>query len=273
MQSTLNKAYKGLWDVIDGFANCATTQNHNKESKDEKSIKPSAPTLDYAYPCDNYIDTILSNQLAQQALRKLADKYYSDQIKEIVNNSICLTKTNFPKLWNNYEYCCNKLSVTPQPKVYITKKLTGLNALSVEYAEKQMILLSFKAAVMNKDAEQRFLLGHELGHIQLGHLAAHVVQGLLNSLHKKNELLGPIVFDMIDVPLNRWYRTSEFTADRAGYLCCEDINSINHLFGKMPNTPENTSYIQYKSLSYDHPNMTVRTKALVKFAKQQYKLS
>lgn len=267
MQSALNKAYKGLWDVIDGFANCTTPQNFHKEPEVAKTIKPATPSLDYAYPCDNYIDTILSNQLAQQALRKLADKYYSDQIKEIVSNSICLTKTNFPKLWNNYEYCCNKLSVTPQPKVYITTKLTGLNALSVEYAEKQMILLSFKAAVMNKDAEQRFLLGHELGHIQLGHLAAHVVQGLISSLKSQNKLLGLMISEMLDIALNHWYQASEYTADRAGYLCCNDVDSIMFLLNRVLECKSRTGYYSCMELYKDHPLAKTRISILKQFVK------
>lgn len=258
MKTALNKAYKNLCDAIDGFANCTVPQNTNKEPEAGNTVKPSAPVLDYAYPCNNYINTILSNKWACQALRKLADNYYSDQIGEIVGNSICLTKANFPKLWSNYEYCCNKLSVVARPSVYITTKLSGINALSVEYSGKQMILLSFKAAVMNKDAEQRFLLGHELGHIQLGHLAAHVVQGLLTSLNKKNELLGPMVSDMFEVELNGWYRTSEFTADRAGYLCCGEMETIDSFLRNFGTTKELTPYMQYAELSLAHPNILER---------------
>ena len=54
-------------------------------------------------------------------------------------------------------------------------------------------------------------------------------------------LLGPIVTDLINVPLNWWYHTSELTADRVGFLSCRDISTIQQLFSRLGiDAPVNT---------------------------------
>lgn len=75
------------------------------------------------------------------------------------------------------------MNIKKIPILYITSRLKGINALSVEMNKEQIILLSLPAVVMLGEAELRFLLGHELGHIQQGHLIAHTVQGLLEDLN------------------------------------------------------------------------------------------
>lgn len=267
MQEIFNKAYNGLKNAVDSFANSSVDTVQPKITEKKTAIKPN-----YVYPCDNYIDVVLNNPITRQALHAIAIKYYCKQIKEITINGTKLTNTNYPRLWNIYQQCRNVLGINTIPSLYITSKLSGVNALSVEVADEQLILLSYQAAIMLKDTEQRFLLGHELGHIQLGHLTAHTVQGLLQDLNKRVELLGPIVTDIIDVPLNHWYRTSEFAADRAGYLCCKDMKAIAGIFRKLDTAKPTNAYIQYKELSDAYPRMSTRLEVLQKFATTNNKI-
>lgn len=262
MQEVFNKAYKGFLDVVDSFANSSAGEvtTSTMVKTDSTTERPT-----YAYPCDNYVDGILENKLTRQVLRTIVNKYYGKQLDDITNNDTKLTPNNFPTLWTNYEHCCSILDITNTPKVFVTTKLKGINALSVEIEKESVILLSYPSAIMLSNTEQRFLLGHELGHIQLGHLLAHTVQGLLADLNKRVELLGPIVNDVVDVPLNRWYRTSEFTADRAGYLCSEDIQSIKNLFSRIDTESPITALSQYKELSDAYPRIATRLEVLQEF--------
>ena len=76
------------------------------------------------------------------------------------------------------------------------------------------------------------MIGHELGHILQKNLICHTIKGLLDNLNSKSEILGPIVSDLIEVPLNQWYRCSEYTADRAGLMCTRNIKFIESNFSK-----------------------------------------
>lgn len=263
MQTLIDKAYKGFMGVVDSLANSSAGEPAPIKMKEEAM---QTPTLDYAYPCDNYIDTVLENKLTRQTLRAIANKYYGNQIEEIIQKGSKLTQNSFPHLYINYQHCCKVLNVTNNPKVFVTSHLSGINALSVEIENEPIIMLSYMSVITLNDLEQKFLLGHELGHIQLGHMLAHTVQGLLNDLNNRIELLGPIVSDLIDVPLNRWYRTSEFTADRAGFLCCRDMNAINQLFKKLEYDAPVNAFNQYKELSDAYPRMNTRLFQLSQFS-------
>ena len=255
MQEILNKAYKGFMGVVDSFAN--SSAGEPAKPKKQEVVKPVSKP-DYAYSCDNYIDSILENKLTRQTLRAIATKYYGHQIEEVTQNGSKLSERNYPRLFANFQDCCNTLNISNPPKVFVTSRLTGINALSVEIEKEPIVMLSFMSVVGLNDLEQKFLLGHELGHIQLGHMLAHTVQGLLNDLNQRVELLGPIVTDLIDVPLNRWYRTSEFTADRAGYLCCKNMNTIKNLFKRLEYDASFNAFNQYKELSDAYPRMSIR---------------
>lgn len=267
MQGVLDKAYNGFLGAIEDFANCAA--GPITPAKQVEVVNPvAASTPDYAYPCDNYINTVLDNRLVRQTLRTIATKYYGGQLESIIQSASELTSQNYPNLYANYQHCCNTLIVANPPKVYITPCLSGINALSVEEDDTAVILLSYLSVIVLNDKEQRFLLGHELGHTQLGHMVVHTVQGLLQDLNTRAELLGPIVTDLIDAPLNRWYRTSEFTADRAGYLCCRDIELIERLFVRLGMIETPNAYHQYKEIGEDHPMLNTRFAHLQEYAKK-----
>ena len=255
MQGILEKAYNGFLGAIDGFANCSSgTVTQPQQAKVSKPV--AAP--DYAYPCDNYIDPVLGNKLVRQTLRTIANKYYGQQLEDIVQDATELTSLNYPNLYANYQFCCTTLDATNPPKVYITSGLSGINALSAEVEKESIILMSYMSVIGLNNKEQRFLLGHELGHILQGHMVVHTVQGLLQNLNTRAELMGPIVTDLIDVPLNRWYRTSEFTADRAGYLCCKDMKAIRQLFERLDQDAPVNAFEQYQALSDAYPSMKER---------------
>lgn len=257
MQDVLNRSYKGLLNAIDSFANSSTSIQYSLSTNKKSIEKPN-----YVYAEDNYLDAVLNNPVTSRTLRTIANRLYGKQIEEIILNSTQLSKDNYPELWESYRHCCSVLGIERVPALYITTRLKGINALSVEVDKEQIILLSLPAVVMLEKRELRFLLGHELGHIQQGHLIAHTVQGLLEDLNKRVELLGPVVTDILDVPLNRWYRTSELTADRAGFLCCQDMDVIVGLFKRLGLEASESPISRLAELSHAHPLNSTRLEKL-----------
>ena len=157
------------------------------------------------------------------------------------------------------------------PEVYVTNQLKGINALSVGTDDAPIILISRKAMISLSDGELKFMIGHELGHILQKNLMCHTIKGLLDNLYSKSEILGPIVSDLIDVPLNQWYRCAEYTADRAGYICAKSITHIRSLFGRLCNTTikETNQIARFFELSNIHPMYNNRINQLEQFILQQ----
>ena len=234
------------------------------------SQKKDAP-LPYAYPCDNYMDSILSNGLVRKTLQLFADKYCKEQIQKIKSTGQLVSKANYPQFYDILQSCYKSLNVEEIPEVYITNQLKGINALSVGTDNAPIILISRKAVISLSDGELKFMIGHELGHILQKNLMCHTIKGLLDNLNSKSEILGPIVSDLIDVPLNQWYSCAEYTADRAGYICAKSITHIRSLFERLCNTTikETNQIARYFELSNIHPMYNNRINQLEQFILQQ----
>ena len=261
-------AYSRLKDFADQFANSSAgipkTAQPNDKVAETTTVEDAV--MDYAVKEENYIGDFLDNKLVRTCLKSIADKYYGSQIAVIRNEGMLLTNESYPMLYSTYAHCCHTLKIKNPPVVYITHRLRGINALSVEINNEQMILLSRRVAISLSTKEQAFILGHELGHHQQGNLVGHTVNGLVNSLKDKSDIFGPMIQDAIEVPLKRWCRRSEYNADRAGLLCCKDIEVVKQLFLKIGMIESVTVYHQYKETSDDHPMLTTRLKELNDYA-------
>lgn len=258
----IDRAYKKVQKFVDEFANSST---------DEVSIpkKIENKTAWYAEWDDNYLGSFLNNPITKAALRKIADKYYGKQVEEITKHATEITSNNYPQLFNVYNNCCDKLGIYIQPKVFVTNRMKGINALSMEVLGKSFVLLSPRVAVMLSPEEQAFLLGHEISHHQQGNLVCHTANGLIDDFNHASEIFGPLFVDAIEVPLKHWCQYSEFNADRGGYICCKDLGIINRLFLKVGMNPNPTSYEKYKEMENIHPLLYTRFEVLTDYILKQ----
>ena len=238
-----------------------------KSAKTSKLFSKKKAQLPYAYPCDNYLDSILSNSLVRKTLQLFADKYCKEQIQTIKSTGQLVSKASYPHFYDILQSCYIALGVEEIPEVYITSQLKGINALSVGTDSAPIILFSRKAVISLSDGELKFMIGHELGHILQKNLMCHTIKGLLDNLNSKSEILGPIVSDLIDIPLNQWYRCAEYTADRAGLICCEGMTHIKSLFSRLNSAAikETNQIARYFELSNTHPMYANRIKLLEQY--------
>lgn len=245
-------------EFVDNFSNSTTHQDYSPQPKE------NAPAW-YAEWDDNYMGDLIENPITRQCLRTVADHYYADQFDEILRQSTELTKSSYPSLYPVYLCCSDKLGLYSRPKAYVTSKLPGINALSVEVKDRKVVLISLKATLFLNQKEQAFVIGHELGHHQQGNLVCHTVNGLLENLNNKSEIFGPIVSDAIEVPLKRWCRCSEFNADRAGLICCGDIETVKGLFRKLGMRQPLSAYSEYNEIGASHPHFQTRLTVLSQY--------
>lgn len=249
--------------LVDSFIN-STTPSFNKPED-----LPKDADAWYATWEDNYIGDFLNNSITKAALRKIADTYYSQQLEGIIQKSTELSVLTHPTLYNVYKECCQKLGFVHFPKLYVTGQIQGINALSVEVKGRRLILLSRMSTIRLNEQELKFILGHELGHHQQGNLACHTVNGLLDTLNNSSEIFGPMISDTIEVPMKRWCRQSEFNADRAGFICCGEIEIVINLFLKLGMQPSQSAYNEYKELEASHPHLQTRLAILTQYSNSQ----
>lgn len=254
------KAIKDTYnDLIDIVAN-TTTRNESV------SLKKENREAWYAEWDDNYLGNLIDNKIVKTILCKIADHYYGEEVDEILNQSTELAPGSYPCLFSVYNDCCNILGMYNRPKAYITGKMKGINALSLEVRGKQMILIGPKVSTHLSEKEQAFLLGHEISHHQQGNLVCHTVAGIEEWLNNKTEMIGSLLNDATDISLKRWSRRSEFNADRAGYLCCKDMDSIRSLFNLIGDEIRLKDYKDVLELSQDHPFKESRLKHIERYS-------
>lgn len=86
--------------------------------------------------------------------------------------------------------------------------------------------------------EISFLIGHEIGHIMAGHKPFHNVLITLYTPLMKKVPNAEIWMSLLRPMLLQWYRTSDYTADRAGLLACQNINVALKTMVKMSGIPK-----------------------------------
>lgn len=224
-------------------------------------------TLPYAYPCDNYLEAVLSINPVKKKLKELLSNYYKSQNISFSNIGYKAEAVSFPKLHSILSDCSQTLEVKNIPDVFISDKLKGINALALQIDNDSAILISPKSLFQLSDNELKFMLGHELSHLTQGNLLCHTANGILSNVKKKYEFIGSIVSDLIEIPLKEWCRANEYTADRAGYLCCNDIASVVSLFKKIGRDNSKTGYYSYTEIYKDHPYIQSRIDRIKEFAK------
>lgn len=249
----MHSVLQGMKQIVSDFANSSATINF-------KSAKSNVPSPWYAEWENKNFASILDNAFTKKYLSKIVDSYYGNQLEDILKEASEMTKEAYSDTYYIYKGCCNSLQIEVTPKVYITRKIRGINALSVEINGKKLILISRQFIVRLTPKEQAFILGHELGHHQQGNLVCHTLNGLIKSAYDVSGILGTVLDDTLEIPLKHWHRDSEFNADRAGYLCCKDWQTIETLFKKIGE--RKIHYSSIAELYAEHPFVRTRIEKL-----------
>jgi Zn-dependent protease with chaperone function len=102
-------------------------------------------------------------------------------LARITNNSIRVGTRQFPDLYKRIENAASKLGMQRMPEVYVTTGGGVLNAFATKLFSRSFIILNSEIldACNTLDegkgpSEPRsvdFIIGHELGHLALGHLS------------------------------------------------------------------------------------------------------
>ncbi|MES2017816.1 MAG: M48 family metalloprotease [Pseudomonadota bacterium] len=130
----------------------------------------------------------------------------STLIAHIKGNGVELSERQFPELFAQFAACCDRLEIKNRPEVYILNGNGGLNAFATKFLGTQFVVL-FSDVVDAMDEHPdgvRFYIGHELGHLRMGHLSGHLVRWPALWL----PLLGAA-----------YARAKESTCDRHGLAC------------------------------------------------------
>ena len=233
-----------------------------------KKILKGLNHSEYEHPFDQKALNALTHTPGLETLGNFITKNTIEKINtdQYTGSNLKVTKENYPKIYEYLEYACLILDMETIPDLYIQWGY-GINAFTVG-SENPIIVLNSGLIDLCDDDEIMFIIGHECGHIKSNHMLYHMMAQVINividSIPGGNLIAAPLQY-----ALYYWNRMSEFTADRAGLLCCQNKEAAVRAFMKMAGMPiKEFEYMNYDSfikqasefklLDYDSLNKVIK---------------
>ena len=185
---------------------------------------------------------------------------------QYTGSNLKVTKDNYPQIHQYLEDACKILDLKKVPDLYIEWGYS-INACTVG-AENPIIILNSGLIDLCDDEEIMFIVAHEVGHVRSNHMLYHMMAQVINYFIDATPG-GTLVAGSLQYALYYWSRMSEFTADRAGLLCCQNPDAVIRAFIKMAGLPlkefdniRTETFLQqardFKMLDYDGMNKVVK---------------
>ena len=161
--------------------------------------------------------------------------YVQWKVVALCGSNFHVTQTASPDLYSIAANAIQTLDLQKIPEVYVEQDYY-INAYTTGYNGDAFISLSNGAVDKLTDEELVFVVGHEAGHVKSDHVVYHVMLAYLTQLASNSVFSGAFKL-AIQPPLAYWNRMSEFTADRAGLLACQDLEVALSAIMKMSGLP------------------------------------
>jgi Zn-dependent protease with chaperone function len=131
----------------------------------------------------------------------------------LMQEALLVNRQDAPELANLIQTCLNRLR--PGSLHVFVMPVKQLNAYTFGFSNPQdIVLYSALLEVMDED-ELKFIVGHEMGHVALGHTWLNTLLGGMAGVPVG---MGAVV--ILSLAFRWWNRICEFSADRAGLLAC-----------------------------------------------------
>lgn len=187
----------------------------------EMGFEMESPVRYYGHPIDSSLINALDMELINDVFRAFVDFNADRAMGQVVASSIPVNEKSYPVLNRIVDECVERLGIR-RPYVIVTNHMGGINAMTFGSDEEPYVAITSLMTKIMSEEQMRFVVGHECGHIAMGHMVYHTAATVLGSLSQYIPFIGKIAYSGMSIPLNAWARRSEITADRAGLHCCED---------------------------------------------------
>ena len=147
---------------------------------------------------------------------------------QLLGSTVKVGPNQFPSIYKIVSHCAKTLTV-PVPNVYIQNDPRP-NAYTYGTEEESFIVITSALVDHFDEAELKFVIGHETGHIQNKHV---VYNTALMILTQGAGIFIAWIIQPALIALRQWTRRAEITCDRAGLLCCNDLDAASRSFMKL----------------------------------------
>ena len=195
----------------------------------------------YEHPLDRKaLDALQQTGGLETLIRKFNEWGLERMLQvQLAGSHLKVTADSFPELHQTLRAAVATLDLPLLPELYVAAQ-GEINAFTAGVAHPIVVVSSEAVDALTAD-ELLFVIGHELGHIKSGHVLYYQIAEFVPVF---GEILGGVTLGLgelagsgLRVALNNWKRISEFTADRAGLLVCQDANVALTVMMKLAGLP------------------------------------
>jgi Zn-dependent protease with chaperone function len=192
-----------------------------------KVLKDLHP-CEYEHPFDTKALDALQNTPGLDTVVRLLSKHYIERmiIIQYTGSNLHITEDSYPKIHALLDDVCGVLNLPARPDMYLEWKYQ-INAFTIG-VDHPIVVLASGAIDLLTDSELFYIIGHEVGHIKSRHTLYHTMADyfsfIATVIGEATLGLGKLLASPLQSALLWWRRMSEFTADRAGLLACQDPN-------------------------------------------------
>lgn len=243
--------------------------------------------LMFAHPVDQSIIKILDNPAINSVVNKVVQTSIDANYGLALATGIHVTPSTYNYLYEIVVECADSLNM-PVPYVIVSDSVKGINACTAGTDQFAFIAVSsLLSAIMSRE-QLKFVIGHEMGHLALGHVVYHTAMNLMGIAGSMLPLVGPVIDKTLSLPLNAWSRRSEISADRAGLICCRDVQAaktalfrleagfmdisnidVDAYVKESEKILESSTLGKLAEIAHQHPIIPKRIKALDDFARSE----
>lgn len=197
--------------------------------------------MEYEHDFDRQALKKLEGTPGLEKLARKLNKHGFERFERLKNtgSNIKVTPDCFPEIFQLLKEVCEILYFKNIPDLYIEWD-DHPNAGTLG-SENPLIILTHGAVDSLTPEELLYVIGHEVGHIKSGHQLYHSMARyveLTSAVISEGTLgVGLAVGMGMELPLLYWSRMSELTADRAGFLACQDIETVISTEMKLAGAP------------------------------------
>lgn len=175
----------------------------------------------YAHRADTKVTDFLSkSQHLRISLESLIRGYVNVEFGELMRHGVRVSPKQFPKLFDIISRCAHNLGI-PIPRLFVRYRPV-INAYTLGTNINSLVILASTLVDRFSDDELHFVIGHECGHIHNSHVTYGTLMRLI--LFGNLPIFLQVPLEPLKLALLSWCRKTEITADRAGLLCCQDLD-------------------------------------------------
>jgi Zn-dependent protease with chaperone function len=158
--------------------------------------------------------------------------------QSLIHDALPLNPAKMPNLAAEVDQCAQKLQ--PGPVDVFIARHNQMNAYTFGMSSpKVLVIYSPMLKVMNP-GELRFIIGHEMGHVALGHTWLNTILGGMAGIP------APFGAAVLLYAVFRWWnRMCEYSSDRAGLLACGNLNTAISAMVKLV-APKARSQVEFE---------------------------